>query len=734
MIQFYNQFTGERIEATTDEYGRYTLANLAAPEHGVEVNMSAKTDFDGWRAELGSHPRRVFDGQEVADVNFTLVRNTSSISGTVFAKDGVWHLSRIRSVLSDLLSDIGRPETQEAWKNVYTEEMEPLGGVRVVLAYPRRNRQAGAMIAETVSGDDGGYMFQHVAPGPRLVYVAPLKRSGQSVPEDLIEDSESLTVEDGEHWDGVDLSIGIDAVAVSGRIIDREGNPIAYAKVSAEPLHISRPSGDGGQRIRTHAIRTVADADGHFRIDGLTPATLPEVTGFMFTGTSLPYDGRTYRIVARAPGYAPAHVVVPSMHGEIVWFVTALFEEVLRAPDIDIDEFDLTRAADHMPNIRDNDITGIDIVLDSGAAIAGLVQDTQGNLLPDVRVRLSFAEKPPWVPTALVQSASAPEWVTTDADAFFRFSPVPTGEYFFEVDNGAGGQRARNEPLLVNAGENFADLVVVVEAEAERGNIEGKVFTSVSGLRVKEFSLQMTGIESPPEPSPRWGNLTLNKEEGAFTIEGVSPGRLSFALDAPGYARENLEVEVKPEETASLHIVLAPEGVLHGHIYLNGEPGGAQIVYGPNGSSGYIQTDENGYYEKRGMKAGSYLVTYTVGLYEHEHGSAWLAERRWVEVVAGQATEVDIDYRGGCVIQGTFDGVRGEKWLVRVFDDTLPGDNKLRAGARIRNEHGRYEIFGLPAGTYAVVGVSRNDDGREVEQSRSVTIDEGEIVTIDFAL
>ena len=101
------------------------------------------------------------------------------------------------------------------------------------------------------------------------------------------------------------VKVRIDDVTVTGRVTDPAGDPIAGARVSAEPLDVPHPSGDDGfDHIQSEPVETATDSDGRYRIEGLLPAHFKEVGGYFATGNSLPRDGRTYTLQARAVGFA----------------------------------------------------------------------------------------------------------------------------------------------------------------------------------------------------------------------------------------------------------------------------------------------------------------------------------------------------------------------------------------------------------------------------------------------
>ncbi len=148
-------------------------------------------------------------------------------------------------------------------------------------------------------------------------------------------------------------------------------------------------------------------------------------------------------------------------------------------------------------------------------------------------------------------------------------------------------------------------------------------------------------------------------------------------------------------------------------------------------------TNEQGQYEVKTLPAGEYLVQYNMWLYEDHRGGAQAVCFRTVDIEAGHVTEVDVQYDGTGVIHGAFSGPRGESWRernwrVELHDPASPDGTSSRAGTWKFEENGRYEIPGVPAGTYRVVAYCNGPDGTPQEQSETVSLAEGGTATADF--
>ncbi|MCP4640496.1 MAG: sigma-70 family RNA polymerase sigma factor [bacterium] len=728
LVKAHNEKTDGIIQAVTDEHGNYTLTNLAVPEGGVDLLVFADTDLEGWRPVVSTPSSRLHRGEQLTGVDIMVTRNACSISGTVFAKETVWHPERIRNVLRIPVRAVEKRRKAQA--TLATEEERPLPAVRVVLEAQGSGSLSERKIAETTSDMKGRYEFTAIAPGSYVVVATPPKDAVQP----RHDPHKKITLKDGEDQAEVDLTVQVDDVTVAGRVVDEAGHGVAGARVTAVPLDVMPPSGDDGRdRVVSRAIQTVADDDGRYRIEGLMPARSQDVAALVRGETRLPLYGRTYTVRAEANGFAPAQVTVPAIQERLVAFMRTYHEELRANPAATVKPLPPLPEAT-LPVAPGDVLQGIDIVLESETVITGHVTDTRGNALPGARIRLAFADPTSPREQPFRREVRAPGWVATGEGGAFVFGAVPAGTYFFEVDAGAGAQRARNAAMDIRSGSILEDIEVVVEAVAERGNIEGYVLSAATGAPIEEYALRVVQVDSPGEDSPRHGTFTNTKEGGFFCFEGVSPGTATLELKAQGFAQCVVQVAVRPGQTASQIFRLSAEGVIRGHVRRNGLPSAHGYVTFPQWEGGpYGGTGAEGSYEVKALPAGDYLVQYTMWLYEDARGGAQAVFHHWMNVEAGRATQVDVDYDGHGVIHGAFTGSPNTKWHVRLVDPSCPEGENMRAGTWKFQDNQRYEIPDVPPGTYRVVATCTDADGTVQEQSQTVSLADGEVREVDFA-
>ena len=208
---------------------------------------------------------------------------------------------------------------------IYQETGEPIPGVRVWIPYVRHP----VVLRETVSDQAGKYLLDHLPEGTYPIrHVVPdgVVQEVHSTEEGAPPERE-VTLTADQQVEGVDIGFER-GVAVSGRVTDARGNPIAGARLHA----FSVPLGGGGQAFRTRTSEVATAADGAYQLWGVRAS-----------------DECMYRMTVLAEGY----------------------RRVQSAP------FNVGAA-----------VTGKDFTLEKGAVISGRVVTTQGQPVATVIVSL----------------------------------------------------------------------------------------------------------------------------------------------------------------------------------------------------------------------------------------------------------------------------------------------------------------------------------------------------------
>jgi hypothetical protein len=720
-VRVINPSDDSEVTAETDDSGRYVVSGIHAPQNGVDLMVVVRASRPGYRARLDVKLPRFFANQSYEGIDISVVRNTASISGTVYATETEWHTERIRSVMPDLIGRSGPESFQTFEERLISEMKRPLPGVTLTLGPAPAGGSATAL--QTVSDANGRYTFTDLSPGSYQVSAV--------LPEDAVQlqqaTSQMLELEDGETRDEVDLVIDFDAVSVSGRVLDDTGVGIPHARVTAVRVQYNADGSGTDTTVPEMVHSAIADDKGQYRIAGLLPFDYFGTAGFLSSGATRA-DAGYYTVCAEADGYTPAQIAVPPVREELATFVKT-FIQVLKEWEDEASLMDLD-----LPLASGGRIQGIDIVLEPAARISGTLVDTTDVALPDTKLRLVFAAPPAEQDVAFQREVRAPDWVTTNASGAFLFDAVPAGQYVFEIDAASGPQRARNAPITITKGRVLEGITVVVESASQRGSLAGTVVSAATGAPVEDFDVRMLEVDAPGENFPRLGNLAATDERGAFRIEDISAGLATVEVKAEGYGPQVFQADIRPGQTAEVSVKLEAEGILRGRVRRNGQPSGYGYIFFPE-LEGYFHdgTDDNGRFEVKGLPAGTHLVRFTMWLYEDQRGGAQANYFERVAIAAGEVTTIEVDYDGAGVVQGAFVGPPGStEWRVTLTDPSAPPGEDQRATTWKFQENGRYEIVDMPPGAYNVIATCDTADGTSIELSDRVTVQDGEPVTLDF--
>jgi protocatechuate 3,4-dioxygenase beta subunit len=241
------------------------------------------------------------------------------------------------------------------------------------------------------------------------------------------------------------------ASAISGRVLDEEGAPIADARVTALKLN-----DEGGEPTSQGGATT--DDLGAFRLYGLTPGTfLVEARGEL---SGAMYGGTAFGDLTKPPGFVPTYY--PGTVSRV--------------------DAQRVRVAG-----RGRDITGLEIRLVRSRTfdIAGVVLDSQGR--PASRLRLSFWDL----------AAGSGGSTSLDAQARFQRRGLLPGEYLFAVEpneyvDDDSAPREFGYARVVVSDADIEDLVITTRPGV---NISGRVVFEQPppvGLSEMQISIEET--------------------------------------------------------------------------------------------------------------------------------------------------------------------------------------------------------------------------------------------------
>jgi hypothetical protein len=424
-----------------------------------------------------------------------------------------------------------------------------------------------------------------------------------------------------------------DGCGLSGRVVDGDRQPVFGAQVNAVDTGVGRGAlllGGFGGDLGSFDRVAATDAAGVFSLSGLAAGTID--------------------LTVKAEGYRPGR---------------------LRGVQV----------------FAGREATPVEIVLDRGSSLTGLIADATGKPRPGALV-IAFQE--PSLDKLLARDPPSHATAQADEGGRYLLEGMEPGRYQVHVPGG----RARPTSVDVQAGKNELDLVA---ADDETQRVSGRVIDA-GGAPVGAATVSLS---LDPE-GPGTGVSSLS--DGSFTFPEVDPGHYWLSASAAGYApsAEPGPVTVAEIPVDGLEVELRrAEGTIRGRLVgLTREELArtrltAVLSDSPwldmNAVAGLI--DESGAYGIAGLASGSWLVTALTGSGRRATGRVTL------DAGAPEAS-LDLDFGGGATLSG------------RVSIDGAPLANaKVIVAARSGADRatvetstdGAFRVGGLAAGSYGLL-------------------------------
>lgn len=407
------------------------------------------------------------------------------------------------------------------------------------------------------------------------------------------------------------LEPGAPARSAFGRVLDDDEQPLPGVEVSFLPEGERTPSAC----VPEKGPVTTGD-DGTFRFSAVCAGT--------------------FRLTARAPGFAP--LAVPG----------------LTVP-----------AADGRADLREPWDLGT-LILTRGSRLTGRVIDRD-------EVPVAGAELTAWTDLGRTPPPSA----TSDDDGRFTFTGLPVNVRVDLTVRAAG--YALTEVDGVEAGDEA--LEIVLEAAAR---LAGRVLGD-DGAPIAHAAVRVARRPAGTDPSRH----AVTDAEGAFVLDDLGPGEATVGATAEGYlSGPELVIELAAGgELGGVELRLRRGSTLRGRVRsADGEPvANARVESAPHVQG---QSDAQGRYRLTGVEPGEQVVTVDHPDFRRR------AER--IEVRPG-ANTFDVFLDPGLGVSGRVIGedgapLAGARLALRGEG---PSSGEARSGA-----DGRFEIGGLVDGTY----------------------------------
>lgn len=612
---------------------------------------------------------------------------------------------------------------------VLDEQGGPIAGARVALLWQAdpetrkrflagRRLDEGILVFESRTGQDGRFTVIDLPAGRFELVVqaqgfAPYEQPGV----------ELAAEETSKDLGRLELSPGL---ALEGRVSDRRGRPVAGAEVrtrirfdtAAFPGTVTRSEDSG--RFRLEHLGEDAVVDLHVRHPDYSARVLPNVAiadreflhvelerPAVLTGRVLSSIGEP---VARAwvgakPEaavdswilYSDRRGVDPTTHTDA--------EGRFRLPDVEPGKVELSVEArgfqshsraglDILPGTE----TEIEVVLEPGATVSGLVLDAEGRPLSGVSV----------------QGAGIKD--RTDPQGHFRLVGISPGAHRLLAWSDEHGRTDRT----VDVPPEGAEVELVFPPGYPLGGrVVGPGDEPVAGALVRLEPATETTREATSARS------ALTDLGGGFGFDQVPPGSYRLLARREGLAMGSTApvVEVASGPVRNLRLELAPGGVVLGRVLgLDpGEVGNLEVEARGPGPFRHGQVSAAGSYRIEGLSPGDWLVTAEV------RGSGRRAQAR-VSLREGEAEiRRDLELGAGLTVEGR---VRENGSPLVDAEVTLFGPTGSLVASLRTDRSGSFRVEGLEPGTHSLEVASF---GRQLRHAETLTIERDRSFDIELA-
>lgn len=521
--------------------------------------------------------------------------------------------------------------------------------------------------------DDGNYVLRRLIPGLYVVKADARKYLHEFYEEKShFDEATPVSVAENDSVSGIDFTLSKGGTIIGFVGMDGDSSEIAGAHV----LSVSAVEPQNQRKWR-HAV---TDENGNYEI-----TTLP-------TGS--------YVLSADAAGYKFEYYDNATSFGQ----------------------------ADPVSLTEPETVSDIDLYLAGGTAIAGNVQNNDGDPLNRAIVRIMSLER----------NSPRPHYfreVRTDENGDY-IAEVRPGKYFVRAE--ARGYLAE---FYDDARElSDADTITVAENQHVTGidfvlnplaNLSGNVTDAQTGdpLEAVVFAFpEPSRNTDPTRPAidSRYPFAAKTDSLGNYVIENVKPGKYYVRAESQGYLPEFWEEaeELSEADTVvitesagaeGINFTLSKGGAISGTVYSEEDStelqGAVVRVFSATGNALYRAiTDENGDYRVTGLRTGDYYVHARAEGYEGEfyddakdRGDATL-----VQVEAGEETD-GIDFYLDKInndlasISGVISSDSTGNPIPHAFVLAVPVNPPGQSFFDLTDQFGFYQMTGLQAASYIVV-------------------------------
>jgi carboxypeptidase family protein len=448
---------------------------------------------------------------------------------------------------------------------------EPLAGAKVELHAERSerlgpDRTPESLVSTAVTSTDGKFSLASVVPGTyRLTathtnYV-PAEYGQRSPTSQGI----PITLSAGQKLTGIQLAMA-SAGSISGRIYDKDGEPVGRAQVQA-----LRSIYKDGARVLTIVQSVETNDRGEYRIFWLAPGTyyvsakpdIPQLPDLMLGPVGVTMSAVRVTDPARFGSYSQGSSAVVKKRvtktGEVIEEVSipVYYPGVLDA-----------QTATPIPLAAGTNMTGVDISIAPGIVPAlhirgRLIDGTTGQPIPRMGVMAMPRSRDPLIVIPDGQ---------TDPNGNFDIAGVAPGAYFLVATTAkvsvitaveVGNSGLQNIPIVAMPPVKLTGRFII------EGNSRTGAELRMQDLRVDRLT-RVPDLLGIPLGGPSYNPPA--QSDGSFTLDGVSPGdfRVSVRTGSQDAYVKSIRMGNADVLDAGLHITGPPDALLEVVIGVSG--------------------------------------------------------------------------------------------------------------------------------------------------------------------
>ena len=346
-------------------------------------------------------------------------------------------------------------------------------------------------------------------------------------------------------------------------------------------------------------------------------------------------------------------------------------------------------------------VTGEDVVLQPGGAVAGNVTDQDGKPLAGICV---YADQTP--NTGAVEGRGC-----TDSTGHFQTSGVAPGTVSLDYEDATGTYLTHSvDSVAVRVGQvTQADTVALQVG----GRITGKVTDAATGAPASGLCVSVTSAD---HQSYGYG---CSDDTGVYTTEGLPAGSYTASWYSSGAylppPASTTPVSVTLGKSTTLDATAALGATISGHVLAQdtGQPLSGVNVSG-SGSGGYrsATTAADGSYTLAGLGYGTSNNSYSVSFYPpadsayltqyYDGASSYMDSKQVVLTAQSGAGGIDAHLVRGARVSGTVTSSSGTPVAGIAVSVYAPSSPYSPVAYAETGADGKYQTSAAPTGTYTV--------------------------------